>query len=244
MDQFNFIDDEPTKKTKKKSFSSFIWSMGALYFMCMAVFLVGYFGMIYLNPQSPYNPFPPATNVPTQPPNPMDILIPTETPTLAPTVTSQVVFPTVTPLPPESTNIPATATSVALATEVVLTGPYFDVQEGSPVWAEHFSGLCDSMYIGGVVLDLNGAPMMDVLIQLGGTVGGQPLYEELVFPGQAPQFGESGFEFDLGAPQETPGTAYLVVLDEEGEMISGYLFFPTMGDCSQNLTIFNIIQIR
>ncbi|MBT3239904.1 MAG: hypothetical protein HON98_04605 [Chloroflexi bacterium] len=235
MDQFDFIEEEKKKPKRRKNFSGFIWSMGALYFMCMAVFLVGYFAMIYIDPQSPYNLFPAPTSTPTAPPNPMDILNPTLTYTPPPTVTPMVVFPTATA---RATDVGPTVEP----TELVVEGTFFDVQEGSPVWAEHFSGVCDSMYVGGVVLDIDGAPMMDVLIQLGGTVGDQPLYEELVFPGQAPQFGESGFEFDLGEPQETPGTAYLIVLDEDGNIISGYLFFPTMEDCSQNLTIFNIVQ--
>ncbi len=64
MDQFDFNDNESKRAGGAVGrLSRLIWSLGAVYFLCMAAFLVGFFALTFINPNHPYNPWPP---VPTQ----------------------------------------------------------------------------------------------------------------------------------------------------------------------------------
>ncbi len=261
MDQFDFKEDEEPQKEKRVrrsrsggggDRSAIIWILGSLYFLCMAVFLMGYFGMVFINPQASYNMFPPSTKV--------AIVIP---PTLAPSATvpptatdaapTEVFFPTLTP----TTAVPGATEEVATLpppTEAVFatstegsgnSSPFFAMQSGNPTYLAHPDG-CGGLYIGGNVTDKDGAPLVFMLIRVSGLLAGNGLGLEDALSGTAPQYSESGYEIKLAdAPVDSPNTVILQLIDVTTEIaVSGIVQIETFNDCSRNLIMVNFVQTQ
>ncbi len=243
MDNFDF-NDKPVKRSGPQLR---IWDLLSVLVLLMTICVGGYFLMIFINPNSPFNPFPPpptpltfptATITPIQPPatwTPTFVDI-TDTPTLVATITLMpsptgfsLVPPTKTPQP---TNTPkATATPTAPFS----ASPPSYIQ--STIITHLASQDCNWQGVGGTVDDANNGPIIGMVIRLVGTWNNQPINLTTV-SGVSPDYGKSGWEFVLGTtPAASTKTLYLQLLDQAGLPLSDNVYINTYTDCSKNLVL-------
>lgn len=213
------------------------------------------FMAIYIRPDVSFNPFPPEplpalVVIPSETPTPIDFP-PTWTPTPPPTA-----VPTLTPQAGEdsSTSLPVfIATEGILQTPTIgptaLPGEYaFAVQPGSP--AAVSSAImrpelgCDWMGLGGQAVDLQGAPITGLRVQLYGFLKGQPR-EVTSLTGTVTRYGDAGYEFTLAdKPVQSYNTMWIQLLDQAGMALSDKVYFETFDTCDKNLIIINFKQVR
>jgi hypothetical protein len=207
--------------------------------------------VIYLDPYSSLNLFPPPTpiqavQVPTLTPTPLQILPPTWTP--SPTITPR---PTLTPtFTPTSTPTEApTATEVPTPTPLPPEMVQYALSPGSPkamASTAFYPDLgCKWAGVAGQIFDVNGEPVppASVLVVVGGTLNGEAV-ELLSLSGAAPQYGLSGYEVVLGdVPIASQGSLYIQLFDPQGQPITNRINFDTFGACEQNLILINFNAI-
>jgi hypothetical protein len=102
------------------------------------------------------------------------------------------------------------------------------------------------MGVGGQAIDLSGAPVLGLVVQLGGNLQGN-LLDLLSLTGSAAQFGygPGGYEFTLAdEPITTDETLYVQLLDQAGQPLSDRVFFDTTDSCEQNLVLINFTQLK
>jgi hypothetical protein len=239
-------DDEPQPQNRKDQF----WNLMTVLVLVATVVMLGAFILIYRDPTSSINPFPPATM-------PVALILPTSTPTiqsLPPTWTAE---PTGTALP-SATPIPFSPTPTYIGGELAITptaapeekSAYAFSLEGEPsaVSASIFSvnrSQCNWMGVGGRVVDLQKRPVTGILIQLGGTVKGK-VFNITSLTGTATNYGESGYEFTLSdtQPFTSKGMLWIRLMDQQRIPLSAEVHFDTQEDCSKNLIIINFKQVR
>lgn len=250
----NYFDDQEDQQESRKDPNS-PWNMLTLILASGTILLIILFGLIYSNPQSALNPFPPVVLPPT-------VQIPTATPTLVPTNTPT---PTETPEPPTptptQTPLPTTANTpfvIILPTESVIAptpdprytaDPFtFKVQPGSP--AIYSSSVmqpelgCKWLGVGGNVVDLQGAPIVGLRVQLYGSLRGE-IKQEVSLTGTISRYGPAGYEIVLAnVPVMTKHTLWIQLLNQAGGVLSDKVYFDTYDTCDKNLTIINFKQIR
>lgn len=215
----------------------------------LAALIIGVvFLVIFVNPQSGLNPLPPTTmpalvNTQTPSPTPKDVLPPTWTPTIAPTQ-GPTTPPTATdtPMPDTPTAAPETPTPRTPGTSLVS----FTLQEDSPEHTEnyvHEDAGCQWLGVAGQVFDSEGEPIHDVLVTVKGTLGEQDI-NKFIFTGMASEYGEGGYEVELGdQPQNTQDSLYIQLLDQTDNLpLSEKFYFDTFDDCERNLVIINFQQ--
>jgi hypothetical protein len=158
--------------------------------------------------------------------------IPAELPTVTnepPGITIQVLEGNLTPAPTVKSDYPFTlrATPAAVNSTIIRS------EEG-----------CEWMGIGGQVYDLQGAPVVGLYIQLGGTLGGKTV-DILSLTGTATQYGPAGYEIYLrDHPVPSRGTLWVQLFEQGGIPISPKTFFDTFDDCEKNLVLINFKQVR
>jgi len=247
MDSFDYQDNtQPTR-----SVSALVWNTLTVVVLLAAVCVALVVLMLFVNPSSAFNPFPPPTlpvaiSLPTITPTPRSVLPPTWTPlpTDLPTAT-YTPRPTSTPAPTETPFSLFTPTNT---TEALFGMPY-DVASGSPVAISsvtfHPEAGCYWMGVAGQVLDISGAPVSTgVVIQLSGVIGGD-FVDITSLTGIAPQYGQSGYEFFLGdRPIASNNTLWVQLIDQAGRALSEKIYFETFDDCSRNLVFINFKQLR
>jgi len=236
MDAFDFVEDKP-KKPRWGS-SGLIWKLGTAYFLFGTLCLVVFFLFTFVSPNNPLNPFPPppGVTVDTPIPPPPDTQSPPIPAATTVTPTEEV---TLAPLP--------TATSFATS-DVTPTTPsggaaHYKAQDGTPIYLPHSDG-CGGLYIAGNVTDINGNPLVFMLVRVGGTLGGEPLYVEDALSGSNPVYTESGWEVKIAeAPIDSTGTVFveLYTLDSE-DPVSDLIIVDTYNDCNRNLIMVNFVQ--
>lgn len=215
----------------------------------LATLYVGFrFAMIFLNPQSSLNPYPPptlpATLGPPTPTNTPAIMLPTQIP------------PTSTPRPLPTIAPSATVTSEATATPVFSVTPegspqataegntQFELQTGSPTYITDERG-CGYLGVGGKVYDLQGAPIIGLAVRVSGELAGVPIGPLDTLTGSAAdRFGIGGYYFELSnTPTASVDTLSLQVLDaSSGLELSGPFALTTYDNCEQNLVFVNWAQ--
>ena len=246
---------EPPEKRGKSL--AFVWNFLTMLSLFGAAAIVVLFIMLFRDPQSALNPFPPPTF-------PVALLLPTSTP-ITPTATSPTATPTATYTPePTATNtprptatLPPTPTFFTLFTAMVtptLTEPPvgypFDVQQGSPIAIANISHPeleCSWMGVAGQVFDMSNAPITGLLVRLDGALPGVRITEEkLSLTGAALNYGRTGYyEFTLAdEPIASKGTLWVQLLDQAGVPMSQKAYFDTYASCDKNLIILNFKQIR
>ena len=234
-----------------------IWTLLTVVTLLLTVCVVMVFLIIYTNPRSSLNKFPP----PTMPP---PAQLPSETPTdivyeLPPTWT-----PTFTVLPsptwtlPPSATLPATPTPITITpsptpTETPLpppTGGYpFAVRKGNPKAIPniyHPELDCKWMGVGGQVIDMSNAPVIGLIIRLGGGLPGVKIPENTMsLTGLALSYGRSGYEFKLSdLPLPSRSLLWVQLLSQSGGPLSDKVYFDTYDNCDQNLIIIDFVQVR
>lgn len=236
-------DDEPQKRGEQ------VWSFLTVLLLAAIGFVLLWFGLIYVNPQAAYNPYPPPTL-------PVQIVLPSATqtmrslpPTWTPTVT-QAPFAAHTPdagdrMPTQTGGgIPA----VPSATPEIRSRYAFELQsdpaeiDASVLYPDR---TCNWMGVGGQVLDLQGGGITGIIVQVGGRLDEQTvsLYPSLT--GTALKYGPAGYEVTLAEkPIASHRTVWIQLLDQQKLPLSERVFFSTSDDCAKNLIVINFKQVR
>jgi len=217
------------------------------------IVVIAVYAIIFINPELPFNPFPPPTvnpalQQPTGTNTPAVYLPPTWTATadLSTATPTQTSTPRPSATPTNTVEPSISPTIDEFATEAPFTAT-FVLQANSPSYTENFANdqECSWMGIAGQVFDLSGAPLTGITIHLGGTLSGQDvdLYAE---SGSADTYGPSGYEFVLSnAPVTTTNTLWIQVIDLEEEVpLSEKIFLSTHNDCTRNLVLASWNKIR
>jgi hypothetical protein len=249
MDAFDYVE---TQQTPRRNFSGLIFNLLTILVIIGVLCVGAVFLMIFLNPQVAFNPYKPPTRIPT-------IALPTSTPpaviqldpTWTPTPSAE---PTAT-LTPRPTNTPLftetpTATVAIETPQATLTpgGMSFVLQQGSPKAISNIYDLdagCDWMGVGGQALDMTGAPVVGLIVQLGGTLEDNSFEDVFSMTGTALQLGPGGFIFQLADhPIPSQGKLWVQLLDQQLLPLSDKLYFDTYADCGQNLIVIQFKQVK
>jgi hypothetical protein len=227
-----------------------LWNVLTSLVVLSTLGLIGYFLLLFADPQGALNPFPPPTM-------PVLAVLPDGTsaaPLLTPTWKSTV-LPTKTPLP-TATSKPTvkagspTATFAQAPTFAPSDGrdyPY--AIQGEPAAMAntvfHAGDTCDWQGVAGTVVDLQGKPVVGVLVRLLGYYNGRAVDMTTLTGGASAWYGESGYEFVLGdKPLDTNNTLALQLVDQAMMPISNRVILDTFADCARNLVLVNFKQAR
>ena len=218
-----------------------IWDMLSILVLIITACLVGYFALIFFNPDSAMNFLRPgAISGPQGPtltqtalqlestwtPSPTLEMTPTNTPrpTFTPFSTNtpfSLVPPTKTPKPTSTPKAPFAAASIT--------------QQDSTLY--HPDQACNWAGIGGAVLDANNSPVIGMVVVLRGSLDGK-LIEQQTVSGINKEYGPSGFEFVIGtAPIKTDKTLYIQLVDQSSIPLSDKIYFNTSSECGKNLVL-------
>lgn len=228
-----------------------MWNVLTSLVVIAIVCLVAYFFIIYFNPQVSLNPFPPPTMpvlvaMPTSTATPQR-LPPTWTPTIRPT---QTIMATDTPAPVvQETSTAAVTMEVFPTFEVIENAEYPYAIQGDPALMAntvfHPGDSCDWQGIAGTVVDLQGKPVVGVLVRLTGFYAGRPVEMNTLTGGASAWYGESGYEFVLGfKPVASTATLAVQLVDQAMMPISNQIVVDTFTDCEKNLILVNFKQVR
>ncbi|HEY9152542.1 MAG TPA: hypothetical protein VIN60_06620 [Anaerolineales bacterium] len=238
MSNYDF-DEKPAKRTGGLKLNQ--WDILSIVVLLITVCIGGYYALIFINPNVPFNPLPPPPTpyqLPTATITPIQ-LQPTWTPTNAP-------FMTATDTPPATFTMIPTMTSFSLVpptnTPPPTATPKAPFSESSLAYAStvipHLTDLgCAWQGVGGSVDDASGSPIVGMVIRLVGTYNGNPINLTTV-SGVSPDYGKSGFEFTLGTtPVNSTKQLYVQLLDQAGLPLADNLYINTYSDCNKNLIL-------
>ncbi len=252
-----FLDEQDLEENKFKD-PNFIWNVFTYVFAGGTVILAIVFTWIFFNPHAAINPYPPYII-------PSPVVLPTSTETPLPTITP---FPSKTPRPsptaepteiktstPEVVNTPFVFMLPTVSVEPTIPGqkntesPYpYIAQPGSP--ASVSSSImqpevgCNWLGVGGQAVDLQGAPIVGLRVQLYGSLHGE-IKQATSITGTVTRYGPAGYEIVLSDfPTESKRTLWLQLLDQAGGVLSDKIYFPTFASCDKNLTIINFKQVK
>lgn len=241
-DVFDYYDEEEARKSQADQ-GAMVWNILSVLVLITTLCVGGAFLMIFLNPQSNLNPFPPPT---------LPVLVPTSTPT--PTLRA-LLPPTWTPTPPPPTNTPEPTYTLTPEgpqptpenTRDPAEGMPFVMQDGNPQYIPniyHPDAGCSWLGVGGQVIGLNGGPVLYLSIKLGGSLNGEAI-DLITISGTAPQYGQAGYEFKLSdQPVDSVQNLYVELLDQADLPLSEKYYFDTFNDCEKNLILINFKQIH
>lgn len=198
-----------------------LWDKLSIVMLAVTAFLGLYFLLIFVNPNSPFNPFPP---VPTEP-----VLISQPTGTPPPLIAAPAGSPTL--------EITFTATPIPTIASEMLFGAS-SVSAVKSTFIPHLEALgCGWFGVGGTVDDVNNEPITGVVVRLNGVLNGKPI-ELTTLSGISPGYGKAGYEFYLGnVPLSSSEELYVQLLDEAGMPLSEKVFLSTSADCERNLIL-------
>jgi hypothetical protein len=189
---------------------------------------------------------PTPTHTPTVTVTPTATAPPTDTPTATATatqvlsgVTTQPPAMSITALTPIDDGsggiVPGSETlGVSVATATRSPFPF----TASPARYEANTGdqACQWLSIAGTVTDLGGRALPGLAIEINGNG-----FHNVQFSGSAARWGESGFEFNLGAAPRT-ATYTLRVVGPTGGPISEVIYVETGNTCQRNIAIVDFVQ--
>ncbi len=253
MDELDFDD---VYNPKRRSNSSLLWNILTVIVLLLVLLVVGVFLVLFVNPNTGINPFPPPTlpvalEFPTVTPTLREVLPPTWTP--LPTD-----IPTETPIPRPTSTLPPTPTffsvnptqQAANSGATATPGMPFVVQgrQAQAIPNIAYPDLeCNWLGVAGRVFDLRGSPVTGQQVQLGGVLPGNANIGDfnITLTGLAPQYGPGYYEFKLAdKPVAAEGTLWLQLLDQAGLPMSEKIYFSTYNDCDKNLVVINFEQVR
>lgn len=122
---------------------------------------------------------------------------------------------------------------------------FFTVQTGTPVgmvnWNRPEAG-CNWMGIAGQIFDLNGDPEIGVVLEAGGSLGGESVLG-LALTGLESAYGPGGYEIQLAdrtiASQDQ---VWIQLKGNNGEPLSYPIYFQTYDSCEKNLILMNFVE--
>jgi hypothetical protein len=249
------MDNYELKPERKKvNWKSLVWNFLTVVVLLGICCLAYYFQTIFNNPNSPFNPFPPSAPLPTlyQTVTPTSTIIlqpntwtptttikPSPSRTKAPTWTllPQMITPSITPTP---TVTPTEGTSTITSTPMPVSAEITYM----PSTDFHPDKNCDWLGVAGKVLGTDGVPLQFQEIQLGGTLDGKPI-SFLTLSGNAPAYGQSGFELFLSDhPIASTQTLWIQLLDNTAKPLTDKIYFDTYDGCTQNLVMVVFTKTR
>lgn len=239
------------KRRAKQRRRDITWNLLTALVLIITLALIGLFLVLFSNPYVAVNPYPPPTMpalavASTSTPTPA-LLPPTWTPTTKLTETALAT----------NTPVPATMTAAPVATNIPL--PFFTDEpedtnlpyaiEGEPAAMAntvfHPGKGCDWQGVAGRVVDLQGRPMVGVVVKLTGLYDGRTVDMTTLTGGAAAWYGESGYEFVLGdKPVSVNETLSVQLADQALMALSNRVIFSTYTTCDKNLVIINFKQVR
>jgi len=254
-DAFDYIEESEEPPNR----SGMVWNILTVLVLLTAVCVGIVFLIVLINPNVGINPFPPpempvrvALDTPT--PTPKSILPPTWTPTVSPVpVETSTPVPTNTPLPTQEEAVVTQAEEDTGSGEGGEMDGDFPVvlHDGSPQYIPatsfHPDVGCNWMGVAGQVIDVNGAPVQGLIVEVGGTLDGEKIGNPTILQatGLATAYGEAGFEIKLAdKPIESIASVWIQVLDQAGLPLSEQISFFTFDDCEKNLIVIYFKQIR
>jgi len=250
-DVFDYIDEDVEPKSRSRA--SIVWNLLTILVILTAACIGLYFATIFLNPNTGINPFPPPATpirieLDTPTPTPKDVLPPTWTPTLELISTEpSTPMPSETPLPTEESQVEEDDQD---DDETEGDMPVV-LHEGSPQYIPssgwHPDLGCNWMGIAGQVIDINGAPVQGLIVEVGGTLKGKNIGNPTLLQatGLATAYGDAGYEVKLAdEPLDSNNTLWIQILDQAGLPMSEKIRFDTYNDCEKNLIIVYFKQVR
>jgi hypothetical protein len=145
-------------------------------------------------------------------------------------------------LPPSPTAVAQLGTP----TPVVSPGPVYQLQAGTPLELKNFIDLnagCNWMGIGGQVFDLDGSPLKEFIIEVGGYMGGREVLQ-MGITGDTPSLGPGGYSIKLSDyPLTTEKSLWLQLFGLNGNPMSEMVYFSTHQDCDKNFILINLVEI-
>jgi hypothetical protein len=245
----NFADQEEIaerqKQRRKKTQRNQIWDILSIFFLIATVVAICYFAILFANPASSVNPFPPPTlpaliQIPTSTPTPVRLPptwtpAPTNTPTLAPSPTSEITLPADTGSAPQPTSDQ--------------TAKYPFAIKGDPVAMAntvfHSDLNCNWQGVAGQVLSIQGSHMVGYRVHLQGYYNGKTIDLTTLSGGAQAWYGESGYEFKIGdTPIDSTAKLTLQLEDQSGMAISDKVVLNTYSDCNKNLVLVYFQQVK
>jgi hypothetical protein len=103
------------------------------------------------------------------------------------------------------------------------------------------------MGVAGQVIDVDGAPVLGLIIEVGGLLDGKRIGSPTLLQatGLATAYGAAGYEVKLAdEPIASVGTLWIQVLDQAGLPLSDKITFDTYDDCERNLVVIYFKQIE
>jgi hypothetical protein len=180
--------------------------------------------IVWINPQSAWNPFPPAT----------PFIVITATPGAA-AMPENPLTPTIN----AAGQIFVVATEAATATLVPTDSPYPFIVPDAVLHVPNGNDLgCNWWSIAGTVADKDGAALNGYRVRVTGDG-----VNETVFSGTILTFGAGGFELPLiGTPQTAEFSVQL--FSPQDAPLSPPVLVTTQADCAANVAIINFVQNR
>jgi hypothetical protein len=215
----NFDFDRKQKVASQRTRLEMWDLLSILVFMitgCMGL----YFLLIFVNPNSSFNLFPPVPPGTAASTFTVTSMQPSATWTASPIIE---VIPTKTPGPTNTPDMPFSASSVTAMRSMFIP---------------HLQDLgCGWFGVGGTVDDVNSSPIVGIVVRLTGTLSGDPI-ELTTVSGVSPNYGKAGYEFVLGdIPLTSNKEMYVQLIDEAGLPLSEKVFLTTSADCEKNLIL-------
>jgi hypothetical protein len=249
----NFADHEDfaerKRRRERRQRSDMVWNLLTGVMLIASVLLIGAMLLTFSNPYIAMNPFPP----PTMPvlavlssSTPTRVVLPaTWTPTTPPIQTPKPVQVTVTPEP--TIIIPTAPGITPLPTDPNALFPF--AVKSQPVAMANTvfrpDSNCNWQGVAGRVEDLQGRPVVGILIRLTGVYNGKTVEMTTLSGGAQAWYGESGYEFQLGQKAIDSVSALSVQLTDQGLLpISDRVIFNTYSTCDKNLILINFKQVR
>ena len=210
---------------------------------------------MFLNPNSPFNPYPPPTpltiiELPTATATPINQLPPTWTPASSAPFPIIVENPSAT-VPPIDTQfiLPSTTPTFTPAPTFTMTPTKptgYVAQSGAPFYVKADSKGgdrgCSWLGVAGQVFNVDGAPVQGLTILLGGELEGKKMHLRTL-SGSATLYGPGGYEIKLrDDPIKSKGTLFVQVFDQYGNKVSPEVYFWTYDECEKNLILINFVQ--
>ncbi|OGO29959.1 MAG: hypothetical protein A2136_04645 [Chloroflexi bacterium RBG_16_54_11] len=246
--EISFAPEPP----RRKRTPALVWNVLTILVLVTTLCVISVFLLIFVDPNSSLNPFPPSTLYPTLVPptatvTPRITMVPSWTPTEANPGLVAYQQASQTPI---STNTPGvTSMDIEPAVATPAGGFAFITQQSSPsqiAWTTfHPDAGCEWTGIAGQATSLNGEAVRGLFVQLGGSLPGTESIDKLTMTGLADEYGPGGFEFILASSLvATNGTLWIQLLDQQNLPISDRVYFETFNDCEKNLVIIYFDQVR
>jgi hypothetical protein len=231
------------------------WNLATVFVIALIPLIASLFLMVFLNPQTEINPFPPPTLPALAQPataTPAILALPptwTPTPSLTPDY-SPTPEPSLTPTQPLIIIIgtPIESLGTPEPTETAVAGGFSFMRQSDPqaisINLYDASRGCGWMGIAGRVVDRQNRPVTGIRVSLRGSLDGKSI-NMTSLTGTAAQYGPSGYEFTIAnQPLASQGLLSVRLLDQSNLPLSERVEFDTFADCEKNLILIDFKQVR